>query len=182
MNSGDLETFKVLISTFTLPDLGPGPRPGVQSVSELTEKMDHFFADRRLPREQEQALRSAGLLWHDHLDESHHLSQILNDQNGSFLHGIMHRREPDYRNAEYWFRQVGEHPAFPEIAGQARSLLSRSGEKHSLSSKLFRGAQWSPYGFIAACQDCALRGADDSQSKLLQEIQAIEFNVLLTHL
>src|SRR6185295_10328040 len=36
------------------------------------------------------------LLRYDFLDESHHISQELETPGGSYWHGIMHRREPDF--------------------------------------------------------------------------------------
>lgn len=51
---------------------------------------------------------SAGLLlWNGDLDASHTISQHIEDITGSYWHGIMHRMEPDYSNAKYWFRKVG---------------------------------------------------------------------------
>ena len=50
-----------------------------------------------------EAIKSGLLLWNDALDESHTISQELGNQTGSYWHGIMHRREPDYSNSKYWF-------------------------------------------------------------------------------
>ncbi|MDX1683216.1 MAG: hypothetical protein R3336_08850, partial [Phycisphaeraceae bacterium] len=59
---------------------------------------------------------AAGLwLYGDDLERSHTLSQGIDDQTGSFWHGIMHRREGDFSNSHYWFRQTGDHPAMAEI-------------------------------------------------------------------
>ena len=58
------------------------------------------------------AVRSALHLWNDSLERCHALAQDLHDPTGSYLHGVMHRREPDYDNARYWFRKVGAHPVF----------------------------------------------------------------------
>ena len=59
----------------------------------------------------------AGLwLLYDFLDESHTISQSLDTLEGSYWHGIMHRREPDYENAKYWFRRVPVHPIHAELA------------------------------------------------------------------
>ena len=63
------------------------------------------------------------LLW-DYLDESHHVSQSLETPEGSYWHGIMHWREPDYGNSKYWFRRVGQHAIFPQLAVQARQLAT----------------------------------------------------------
>lgn len=59
----------------------------------------------------------AGLwLYVDDLGASHTVSQSLETPTGSFWHGIMHRREGDFSNAKYWFRQVGTHPVLREIS------------------------------------------------------------------
>lgn len=61
---------------------------------------------------------STGLwLYVDDLDRSHRISQSLDDETGSFWHGIMHRREGDFSNSHYWFRRVGYHPAMDLIDG-----------------------------------------------------------------
>jgi len=53
----------------------------------------------------------------DDLDRSHAISQSMPDATGSFWHGIMHRREGDFSNSHYWFRQAGHHPAMAAIEG-----------------------------------------------------------------
>lgn len=57
-------------------------------------------------------------LWllHNFLDESHEISQSIHSSEGSYWHGIMHRLEGDFWNSKYWYRKVGEHPAFGAIA------------------------------------------------------------------
>src|SRR5437899_244778 len=98
--------FKALIATPDLPALGPIPRAGRLPLPELNQKTDRFFADTNLNAALQPYVRSAALLWHDYLDESHTISQNIPGADGGFLHGIMHRREPDYPNAKYWFRRV----------------------------------------------------------------------------
>lgn len=61
---------------------------------------------------------AAGLwLYIDELDRSHTISQSMKTPTGSFWHGIMHRREGDFGNSHYWFRNTGAHPAMAEIDG-----------------------------------------------------------------
>lgn len=56
-------------------------------------------------------------LYVDALDASHSISQGLHDATGSFLHGIMHRREGDFGNSHYWMRRAGSHPVWQVLSG-----------------------------------------------------------------
>src|SRR5205085_9106705 len=57
------------------------------------------------------ALQAGILQIGDHLTPSHEHSQSIEGQGkrqaGDYWHAINHRREPDYGNAKYWFRHVG---------------------------------------------------------------------------
>ncbi len=65
----------------------------------------------------------AGLwLLANELDLSHELSQEIHSAEGSYWHGIMHRREGDFENAKYWFRRVGRHAVFDSLAEEIASL------------------------------------------------------------
>ena len=46
-------------------------------------------------------------LFNNFLEESHTISQNVHEPIGSYLHGIMHRREGDFSNAKYWFHRAG---------------------------------------------------------------------------
>src|SRR5688572_16508043 len=105
-----------LLNTPDLPSIGSTARASRKSVLQLEEEMRPFLQSSRIEEPSRQLIRAVVLLWHDHLDESHTISQDIQSADGSFLHGIMHRREPDYWNSKYWFNRVGRHPAFPTIA------------------------------------------------------------------
>lgn len=75
-----------------------------------------LFAEPVADAEMAAACLSALWLRHGFLDQSHRLSQGIASAEGSFWHGIMHRREGDYPNAKYWFRRVGPHPVLAALA------------------------------------------------------------------
>jgi len=76
---------------------------------DLVAKVEELI---KQPPFQGNAPLKAGLwLYVDELDRSHVLSQHMKDATGAFWHGIMHRREGDFGNAQYWFHQSGPHPA-----------------------------------------------------------------------
>jgi hypothetical protein len=173
--------FKELIATPDLPALGPVPRAGRLPLVELNRKVDRFFADTKLRVALQPPVRSAGLLWHDYLDESHTISQNLPGADGSFLHGIMHRREPDYSNAKYWFHRVGKHRSFSDIAKQVTRLLDAKGETE-LATKLAPRGDWDPFAFVDACSQAAESPLSTAAVQTLQAVQEIELDCLLESL
>ena len=112
-----------LIDGSRLNELGPG-HPNRSVEAELRQLSSaSLFGDRKLVEPQMATACLAGLwLCYDFLDESHRLSQDGDDVSFRYWHGIMHRREPDYDNAKYWFRRVGEHPIFDRLFEQSRTL------------------------------------------------------------
>jgi hypothetical protein len=172
--------FLQLLKTPEPAELGPRPRAGTLSQSALESRLAELFQRANLPGDSQQLVRALILLWHDHLDASHAVSQAIENADGSFIHAIMHRREPDYFNAEYWFRRVGKHPCFAEIARHTEVLL-RSKDERDLVTRLIPGGEWDAFAFVDACEASARAGASQ-QRELLREIQRIEFEVLLQHL
>src|SRR3954468_18303870 len=88
------------------------------------------------------ACRAGLWLAFDFLDESHRISQDLRTTEGSYWHAIMHRREPDASNSKYWWRRVGHHPVFRELAGDAAEL-----------GYLGTGMDWDPFVFVDHCEE-----------------------------
>ena len=171
-------SFLELILTPDCPGLGPGIRNTVEKPSEVNAKVRDWSNTRHLNAELIDLLRSAALLWHDHLDASHSISQSIPSATGSFLHGIMHRREPDYGNSKYWFHRVGTHPAYAEIAEQ---ILAQTfgGDISSNLNSLIESGEWDPFGFVDLVSRELASPADQSMIEELKQIQKIEFQCLV---
>lgn len=55
-------------------------------------------------------------LWYDgkgDWEASHNIAQDIHDRNGSWIHAYLHRKEGDFSNARYWYRQANK----PEFRG-----------------------------------------------------------------
>ncbi|MBI1841167.1 MAG: hypothetical protein HYR88_09985 [Verrucomicrobia bacterium] len=163
----DKPEWVALIRRPGLAALGPGPRAGVWTPSEIQE-----LVARHLPRRDvSDAIHALALLWNDRHDEAHSIVQNMEqDADGSLVHAILHRREPDYGNAAYWFRRVGEHPSFRRLAALAGPLLSRG-----LAEELLPGGRWSALGFCGACERVVrVSGKAEANAGLLPQIQSLE--------
>jgi hypothetical protein len=179
MPSDAFAQFKKAIETPEVPWLGPQQRSGVLAAKELEQKLAAVFSSARIDSHVQPVLRSAALLWHDHLDASHTISQDIETRDGSWLHGIMHRREPDYGNAKYWFRRVGEHDAFATLAERVAALLHN--DTGGLTERLIENGEWQSFAFIDECER-AEESADASLTAALRCVQAAEFDVLVEHI
>ena len=168
--------FKAFLATDELAELGPEPRPGVQTRASLDEQLKPMLKTTGLPPQRQELIRALVLLWHDHLEAAHAIAQSIDNPDGAFVHGIMHRREPDFGNAAYWFRRAGTHPAFAPLAAQVAALLS-SESKPELAARLVPGGAWNPFAFIDACAGAA-NGAEPDP-RLLRRIQQAEFSALV---
>ena len=171
---------KNLMAIGGLPDLGPGPREGVLPLATLGAKLDAILEKSTLPAESQELVRGLILLWHDHADAAHMIAQEIETADGSLLHGILHRREPDYGNAAYWFRRVGQHPSFLTLAEQVGKLLTANGQT-SLQRTLMPDGKWDPFAFIKECEKAAGANSNNSTAELLRQIQGIELRILLDH-
>jgi hypothetical protein len=155
--------------------LGPASRPGTLAQADLNRALDELFRCHGIPAKAE-LIRALLLLWHDHHDASHVLSQGIEGPDGSLVHGIMHRREPDYWNSKYWFRRVGQHPCFADLVKRIELLL-RSDAK--LAAQLLPRGEWDPFAFVDAVEAAAGKPATDVRPQLLRSVQQAETEAAL---
>jgi hypothetical protein len=163
-----------LLAEPRLAPLGPGSpnlavRPRLEALTP-----DEAFAPRRVTDADAARACLAGLwLYHDFLDESHTLSQELHTTEGSYWHGLMHRREPDFSNSKYWFRHVGTHPVF-ELLGAAAAKLAAGAPPQA--AFLTRQPSWDPFAFIDLCE--ASYDEKSSCHELCRRVQQAEWELL----
>jgi hypothetical protein len=180
-----------LLSVPRLAELGPGSpdRKRYDRLKQLTP--ENLVAPETVRDADMAAACLAGLwLYFDFLDESHQISQGIATPSGSYWHGIMHRREPDYDNAKYWFRRVGAHPVHEPLCRAARELAAEGnaaegsavagsaagGERDPAAGFLATQSSWDAARFVDLCRHAAKDGA--SCEPLCRQIQQREWQLL----
>ncbi|HEY7309114.1 MAG TPA: hypothetical protein VH643_07055 [Gemmataceae bacterium] len=157
-----------------LAPLDPG-RPNKAVHAQLTALTnDNAFAP-FLVRDLDMAAACLAGLWlyHNYLDESHAISQELHTTTGSYWHALMHRREPDFDNAKYWFRRVGAHPVYTELR---RSAVELAGDAPAAAAFLHTQTDWEPFAFVDLCAAALVGRAPCVE--LCQRIQKREWELL----
>ena len=162
-----------------LPPLGPGtPKAGFDQRIDETSSETLFGASVVSPAEADCCL--AGIwLWNGFLERSHDLSQNIDTPEGSWWHGIMHRREPDAGNAAYWFRRVGDHSLFSALGDRVKKHVAHI-ELPNEAQWLSQGTYWKPQQFIEACES-ARRDSNEAVCHVLREVAAIEWYTLFDY-
>jgi len=169
----------VLFDTPGIPGLGPEARAGIRSLDDVSQDVESVCGSIRLRGPASVCLRALAWIWHDHLDAAHGLVQDLSGADAAWIHGIIHRREPDYSNARYWFHRVGGHSALETMADEAAPILASHA---ALPFRLIRDGRWDAFTFIDAVAASLRQGPESADSELLRILQAQEMRVLGRHL
>jgi len=102
-------------------------------------------------------VKAALYLWNDDVDGAHTIVQKLSGKTAQLIHAVLHRREPDYSNAKYWYRRVSVHPVLDQLQ-----------EKYS---------DWEPFRFVDWCQNVKTSSPEKSRS-WLEEVQQCELEMI----
>jgi hypothetical protein len=173
--------FTPLLETDRRRPLDSGrPDSSVRAALKKLDARSAFAHEGTEPADAEMAACCIAGVWvlHDCLDESHAISQSIETPSGSFWHAIMHRREGDFWNSKYWFRRVGQHPAFADIAERASKLAKSSAQEKHLK-KLVIGGAWDPFAFVDLCEAAGSNSADAHE--LCLDLQQVEWEALFDH-
>src|SRR5580704_17904484 len=178
-----------IVTKATLPALIPAPNSeGPSWLAEYLQK----FATRQFGcgvKSEPDGVALAAGVWqmNGFLDRSHNLAQSVEGKGrnraGDYWHAIMHRREPDYSNAKYWFRRVGAHGIHSLLANDADDILSACNSpdaarwRDALLGK--RQHNWNSLSFVDMCEHVA-HGHDGDLSLAARQIQMIEMALLLS--
>jgi hypothetical protein len=86
------------------------PPPQKELIDKLLSVSDDELTNRSGPHSN--CLRSLLLLQAGELDRSHLIVQGMTGADAAYIHGMIHRVEGDYSNAEYWFRKALADPLY----------------------------------------------------------------------
>jgi hypothetical protein len=144
-------------------------RPNLLPAGLLSTPPEQLFPQARDPK----AALAGLLLISGHWDQSHQVSQDIGSREGSYWHAIAHRIEPDYGNAGYWFRRVGEHPIYRTLHTKAGTLLAASNSTWQLKNG------WDPFLFLKWCEQARTLSEAEKRSTIC-EIQRAEYELLFS--
>ena len=174
-------TWSVTSSTvLRRPALTPQPSP-------LPEWIEIVFRDWMTTASISSAIEAtaleAGLRQiHDDLDGSHQAAQSIEGEgkhHGDYWHAIMHRREPDYANSQYWFRRVSRHPVFAPLTREAAAVAEQfhNAQLTQWLPRVMPGGVWNSLAFVD-CVAAAATTEDDAFRRAVEEIQYREMLLL----
>jgi len=97
------ELFTALPLSAAMPSLSPR-----RANLEFSPLVAQAVCDRRVARSPE--LAACLWLYVDDLEAAHAIVQNLSSPAADWIHAIVHRREGDLGNSDYWYRRAANHP------------------------------------------------------------------------
>jgi hypothetical protein len=154
-----------------------GGNAAARDLLESTQPVD-LIAGKMVRRDDAQAILAGLWLYFDFLDESHTISQSLDNPTGSFWHAIMHRREGDFGNSKYWYARCQDHPSIATMAAAAAKHVNQMPADKSLLRLVASG--WNPSAFVDLVQ-AVHESPSDPRHALAVGLQRLEWQVLFDH-
>lgn len=157
---------------------GPTPEPAIELLRNV--KAEQLPAQPVKSQGYADAMLAGLWLWHDGLEECHHIAQASRPTPGetttmAFWHAIMHRREGDFSNSKYWYARAADHAALASIASRAAPLVNRAPADKSLLRLIATG--WNPNAFVDFVESISPSEADP-RYPLAVELQQLEWHAL----
>jgi len=155
--------------------------PGLALLTAASARQ--LLADEKIASQEfVNCVRSALFLYFSDLQASHEVSQSVHSSTGSFLHGIMHRQEPDFGNAKYWFRRVVDHAVYEDLRQASVALLKAQSSPAAklLAGEIESSPRWDPQWLIDQCEAAQGGNNADFEQRLL-EIQRLEWQLLFDY-
>ena len=153
---------------------------------------EELFAGRTVRDPRMAACVLAGLrLWNDSFDGAHNLCQGIDTPTGSYWHALCHRREghrgeglaSNLSNAKYWFRRVGDHPAYDAVYRSALKVLDTGGAGFrwitETSERLRAARRWDPFQMVDWVAQADAQTLSAESQRILEEIQWREIDLLV---
>jgi hypothetical protein len=150
---------------------GPCVSPASRDLLRSLDTADLFAPSQVAADDYAAAARSGLFVYLSCMDDAHAIAQEIHTATGSYWHGILHRMEPDFSNARYWFRRVGRHEIFPALRAAAAALAGED------IPEFRNAAQWDPFAFIDLCEQEGGSGSG-KRAKALERVQLAEWQLL----
>jgi hypothetical protein len=157
-----------------------GGRGGNAEAKPMLESAsgDHMIRGEVRSRDDARAMLAGLWLYHDWLDASHEISQGLHSETGSFWHAIMHRREGDFSNSQYWYARCRRHPVLTAMAPAASAVLNPLPADKSLLRLV--NTAWDPDAFVDLVE-AVHDNPEDPRHAVAVSLQQTEWRLLFDH-
>lgn len=168
-----------LISGTQNPTLGDRDRGLGVSVASVRERLQAVEGLQDASPRVRALVECLVLLWFDHLDASHAISQAIDDPEGSYAHGMMHRREGDYWNSQYWMRRASAFEGWEALGEAMVDAWERAFPERPTPIWLADG-RLDGAGFVDACEKAHKIGGEEALG--IRALQQAEFEAFLVWL